>query len=85
MTRWRGGNTGAFMMGIEHGLFCLGCCWALMLLLFVGGVMNLYVIAAITLLVLVERLAPRGSLSERLSGVVLLVAGIAMLVVNQAS
>ena len=46
MSRWRSGLAGAFRMGLEHGAVCVGCCWALMLLLFVGGVMNLFVIAA---------------------------------------
>jgi predicted metal-binding membrane protein len=55
---WRRGIMGAFRMGIAHGLFCLGCCWALMLLLFVGGVMNLWCIAALTVFVLLEKLAP---------------------------
>ena len=48
-------------MGLEHGLYCLGCCWALMLLLFVGGVMNLWVIAAITLFVLFEKASARSA------------------------
>lgn len=75
---WRRGGGGAFCMGITHGSYCLGCCWALMLLLFVGGVMNLYVIAAITLFVLLEKLAPRGAQGGRLSGVLLIAAGIAI-------
>ena len=50
MSRWRNGLTGAFRMGLEHGALCVGCCWALMLLLFAGGVMNLAVIAALTAL-----------------------------------
>ena len=57
--RWsRPGIAGALRLGILHGLYCLGCCWALMLLLFVGGVMNLVCIAALTLLVLGEKCAP---------------------------
>jgi predicted metal-binding membrane protein len=55
---WRPGSKGAFRMGMVHGSFCLGCCWAIMGLLFVGGVMNLLWIAAITLFVLVEKLVP---------------------------
>jgi predicted metal-binding membrane protein len=62
-------------MGLEHGLYCLGCCWALMLLLFVGGVMNLWVIAAITLFVLLEKIAPLGAQAGRLSGALLLLLG----------
>ena len=72
---WKPGRRGAFRMGIGHGLYCLGCCWALMLLLFVGGVMNLWVIAAITLFVLLEKAAPRGAQAGRLSGALLILLG----------
>lgn len=71
MRRWRSGALGAFRMGAEHGVFCVGCCWALMLLLFAGGVMNLYVIAALTLFVAFEKLVPLGPWGARISGVVL--------------
>ena len=57
---WRPGRLGAFRMGIDHGLLCVGCCWALMLLLFAAGVMNLYVIAALTTLVAVEKISRAG-------------------------
>lgn len=60
MTRWREGAGGAFRMGVEHGLFCAGCCWALMGLLFVAGVMNILWIAALSLVVGLEKLLPRG-------------------------
>ena len=74
--RWRSGSAGAFRMGLEQGVFCVGCCWALMLLLFAGGVMNLVVIAALTLFVAFEKLTPLGIRGTRLSGVALLaVAG----------
>ena len=59
MTRWREGTDGAFRMGLEHGLFCAGCCWALMGLLFVAGVMNILWIAALSLVVGLEKLLPR--------------------------
>ena len=75
MQHWRAGAAGAFVLGLRHGLYCLGCCWALMLLLFVGGVMNLWVIVALTLFVLVEKLAPFGEHSSRLAGATLLVLG----------
>jgi predicted metal-binding membrane protein len=71
---WRKGLSGAVRMGFGHGLYCLGCCWVLMVLLFVGGVMNLLVIAAITVFVLLEKLAPYGALAGRLSGAGLMVA-----------
>jgi predicted metal-binding membrane protein len=79
-TRWRAGARGAFRMGVEHGVFCVGCCWALMLLLFAGGVMNLAVIAALTILVAFEKLAPLGAHSARVSGTLLLLTAVWMLV-----
>ena len=65
----------AFALGLEHGLYCLGCCWALMLLLFVGGVMNLWVIVGLTLVVLLEKIGPWGMVASRLVGVVLIGLG----------
>jgi predicted metal-binding membrane protein len=79
MRRWRPGALGAFRMGAEHGLYCLGCCWALMLLLFAGGVMNLTVIAALTAFVAFEKLAPLGGMSARASGVLLVATALWML------
>ena len=58
MTRWRNGGAGAFKMGLQHGSSCVGCCWMLMALLFVAGVMNLVWVAAITVFVLAEKLVP---------------------------
>jgi predicted metal-binding membrane protein len=75
-SHWRPGRAGAWRMGLEHGLYCLGCCWVLMLLLFVGGVMNLVWIAAITVFVLAEKLAPGFAQRGRLSGILLIVAGL---------
>jgi predicted metal-binding membrane protein len=72
-THWREGTAGALRMGIEHGGFCVGCCWALMALLFVIGVMNLVWVAIIACLVLVEKLFPRGALVGRAAGVLLIV------------
>ena len=63
-------------MGLEHGAYCVGCCWALMLLLFAGGVMNLLVILALTVFVAFEKLAPLGRWSTRVSGVALLGAAV---------
>ena len=73
---WHAGMFGALRMGIYHGLFCLGCCWALMLLLFVGGVMNLAIILALTTIVVVEKLTPWGVWVSRLSGGLLIAAAI---------
>lgn len=76
---WRTGKLGAFRMGAEHGAFCLGCCWVVMALLFVGGVMNLVWIGAITAFVLIEKLLPPGKLAERFTGVVMILAAAAFM------
>jgi len=73
---WQPGERGAWAMGLRHGAFCLGCCWALMLLLFVGGVMNLYWIAGLALLVAAEKYLVRGRLISRILGVTLVLWGI---------
>jgi predicted metal-binding membrane protein len=62
-------------MGLAHGLYCVGCCWVLMLLLFVGGVMNLVWIAGLAVLVLLEKLLPRGEWVARAAGGLMLAAG----------
>ena len=72
---WRQGTFGPLRAGAMHGLFCLGCCWMLMLLLFVGGLMNLLWIAVLALLVLIEKLLPVGPRVSRLTGVALIVWG----------
>ena len=82
MGRWRTGLPGAFKMGFDHGLYCVGCCWALMLLLFVGGVMNLAVIAALTAFVAFEKLGPFGRNGARISGTLLILSGLWMLARN---
>ena len=79
MSHWRDGPVGALRMGLEHGLYCVGCCWILMALLFVAGVMNLIWVAAISLFVLAEKVLPRGDLVGRVGGTVFLVAGLVML------
>lgn len=76
MTGWREGPRGALVMGLRHGLYCLGCCWALMALLFAAGVMNLLWVAVIALGVLVEKIVPRGDVIGRLAGVLLMVGGV---------
>jgi len=70
---------GPFQSGLRNGLSCFGCCWALMLLLFVGGVMNLWCISLLTIFVVLEKLTPHWRQGARLSGVLLLAAGIWML------
>jgi predicted metal-binding membrane protein len=78
--RWRAGAAGAFRMGAESGLYCLGCCWVLMLLLFVAGIMNLLWVAVIAGFVLLEKLLPAGRILSRFAGLVLVLAGVALLV-----
>ncbi len=75
LAHWRTGARGAFEMGVRHGTYCLGCCWVLMLLLFVGGVMNVAWITGIAAVVLVEKLAPAGHWISRLVGGALIVWG----------
>ena len=77
---WREGTGGAFVMGAHHGLFCVGCCWLLMTLLFVVGVMNLLWVAALAGLVLLEKLTKRGEVISRLAGSTIAVWGIYLLV-----
>lgn len=72
---WRSGRLGALCLGWLHGIYCVGCCWVLMLLLFVGGIMNLVWIAGLALVVLLEKLLPRGDWLARASGVAMLAAG----------
>jgi len=67
-TEWRDGIRGALVMGLRHGIYCLGCCWQLMLLLFVIGVMNLIWVAAIAGFVLIEKLTPSGKWISQLTG-----------------
>jgi predicted metal-binding membrane protein len=77
---WRPGVVGALRMGLRHGSYCLGCCWFLMALLFVSGVMNLVWIAGIALYVACEKLLPLGHRFSRASGVALIVSGTIVLV-----
>jgi len=70
-TEWREGTSGAAVMGFRHGSYCVGCCWALMALLFVAGVMNLLWVAVIAGFVLIEKVVPSGRLIGRLTGVLL--------------
>ena len=79
MTDWREGRSGALAMGLKHGAYCTGCCWFLMALLFVAGVMNLWWIALIAVFVLVEKIAPRGWFIGKVAGVFLAVWGVWLL------
>ncbi len=71
-THWREGAAGALRMGVMHGAYCVGCCWLLMALLFVAGVMNLVWVAAIAVFVLVEKVVPGGRWVGRVAGLTLL-------------
>jgi predicted metal-binding membrane protein len=79
MTAWREGTWGALRMGLRHGMYCVGCCWVLMALLFVAGVMNLLWVAAIAALVLMEKVLPRGEWVGRVVGGILMLAGLVLL------
>jgi predicted metal-binding membrane protein len=79
MTSWREGTAGALWMGLHHGRLCLGCCWSLMILLFVLGVMNLVWVAVLAIFVLAEKVAPRGVMVSRAGGVVLALWGVVVL------
>jgi predicted metal-binding membrane protein len=81
LRHWKPGAAGAVRLGLAHGLFCLGCCWALMLLLFVGGVMNLAWVALIGIVVLGEKLAPPSWRAERYVAAALCIAAVAVLIV----
>lgn len=76
---WRPGRSGAFRMGVLHGVYCLGCCWALMLLLFVGGVMSLVWVAVLAGAVLLQKVAPGRPILTRIGGAGLSLAGIVVL------
>jgi predicted metal-binding membrane protein len=81
LNHWRAGPGGALRMGMAHGLYCLGCCWILMLLLFVGGVMNLLWVAGLAAVVLIEKLMP-GPWIGRIGGVLLAAGGVWLLVIS---
>ncbi len=79
VTHWRRGPRGALRVGLEHGAYCVGCCWSLMGLLFFGGVMNLYWIVGLALFVFVEKIFPAGHWLGQITGVVLSVWGVVTL------
>jgi predicted metal-binding membrane protein len=78
VSHWRPGIVGAFRMGLGHGVYCLGCCAVLMLILFVGGVMNLVWIAPLTIFVAIERFTPFGSAAAKAMAAILVVGGLAL-------
>jgi predicted metal-binding membrane protein len=78
MSHWRDGTGGAFRMGLQHGIYCVGCCWVLMCVLFAVGVMNLVWVAVLTAFILVEKLGIGGDYVPRIGGALLIVAGVVM-------
>jgi len=72
---WREGKFGALSMGLQHGVYCTGCCWFLMALLFVAGVMNLWWIAIIAVFVLLEKVVPKGLFVGKTAGIFLVAWG----------
>ena len=80
LANWRTGPAGAFQMGAHHGIFCLGCCWALMAVLFVVGIMTLLWVAILGGVVLLEKVSPVGAAVARVTGVAMVLAGIALIV-----
>ncbi|TIO73554.1 MAG: DUF2182 domain-containing protein [Mesorhizobium sp.] len=84
LVSWRDGRWGAVRMGLEHGLFCLGCCWLLFLALFPLGIMNIAAMAVVTLLIFTEKTFPAGKRIATLSGTALLLYGAVVLVFPQA-
>jgi predicted metal-binding membrane protein len=79
-SHWRSGGAGALRMGLAHGSYCLGCCWLLMALLFVGGTMNLLWIAGLSIVVLIEKVVSHGPWVGRALGACLLAAGTALMI-----
>ena len=69
LANWRDGRWGALRMGFGHGLFCIGCCWMLMLIMFVGGAMSVITMALLSAFILAERVLPAGPWVARLPGV----------------
>ena len=72
MDNWRGGQSGALRLGFHHGLYCIGCCWVLMLLMFAGGAMSVAVMAALAGFIVLERLIPNALWGARVPGVIML-------------
>ena len=80
MSHWRDGIGGAFQMGLRHGIYCVGCCWVLMCVLFAVGVMNLTWVAVLTVFILLEKLGDGGARVSRVGGVLLVGFGVFLLV-----
>ena len=81
MRYWRPGAGGAIRLGVRHGLFCLGCCWSLMLLLFVGGAMNLAWVAALAIVIFIEKIAPPAWRADRWLAALLMLGAVILLAI----
>lgn len=79
LSRWKGGPRGGFGFGLTHGAYCVGCCWILMITGFAVGVMNILWMAGLTVLICIEKLAPRGERIGAAAAVAMTVAGLVML------
>jgi len=78
LTSWRDGASGAFRMGLHHGMYCLGCCWSLMVVLFVVGTMNLVWMGILSVVIFVEKMVPQGVAMGKATGLALIALGLAM-------
>jgi predicted metal-binding membrane protein len=84
MGSWRDGYAGAVRMGVEHGLYCLGCCWFLFVILFPLGMMNIAILALVTLLIFAEKSLPGGRRISQVAAIALLAYGTLILFVPRA-
>tara|TARA_R110002073_G_scaffold229938_1_gene390868 strand:+ start:1486 stop:2307 length:822 start_codon:yes stop_codon:yes gene_type:complete len=78
LANWRDGRLGAIAMGLHHGWFCIGCCWVLMLIMFVGGTMNVMTMALLTVFIVAERVLPAGPWVARIPGLLLIGWGVVL-------
>ncbi|MFT4561711.1 MAG: putative metal-binding membrane protein, partial [Gammaproteobacteria bacterium] len=76
LANWRKGRRGAITMGLHHGLFCIGCCWVLMLIMFAGGAMSVLTMALLSVFILAERILPSGPWVARIPGFALISWGL---------
>jgi predicted metal-binding membrane protein len=85
LSSWRDGYGGAFRMGIEHGAYCLGCCWLLFVILFPFGIMNVAAMALVTVLIYAEKSLPIGRQISQIAGVGLIAYGVLVVLVSSRS
>jgi predicted metal-binding membrane protein len=78
LSHWRAGYRGALRMGLHHGLYCIGCCWALMAIMFVVGIMNLAWMALLALFMFIEKASARGEIVGKIVGALLIIVGMVM-------